>query len=109
MTPRAAQAGLLAIAALALSGCGSEVDSTYGRVRDPSVNGTAALANLFRDRGHTVRSAVRLSDELADWADVIVRFAPFPGPPGKEEAAWYQGWLTRIGERRLVYVPRDFD
>ena len=50
--------------------------------REPQRHG--ALAELIRGEGHTVRSAVRLSDELNDWADVIVRFAPYPGPIARQ-------------------------
>ncbi len=70
------------IATLLISGCGvREVDTTYGRARDQSINGTGTLVELFRSEGHVVRTAVRLTDDLADWADVIVRIAPYPGPP----------------------------
>lgn len=98
----------LALAALA-PGCGPYVDTTYGRARAPSVNGTTVLADLFRARGHEVRAAFRLSDELKEWADVIVRFAPAPGPPAKDEAQWYSGWLSERAGRSLVYVPHDYD
>jgi hypothetical protein len=94
---------------LASSGCSAPLDSTYGRVRGTSVNGTGVLAELFREQGHTVRSAVRLSDALKQWAEVIVRFAPYSGPPLEDEAAWYSSWLDEASERRLIYVPRDFD
>ena len=46
---------------------------------------------------------------LADWATGIVRFAPYPGPPSLEEAAWYRNWLAAESDRRLIYVVRDFD
>jgi hypothetical protein len=52
---------------------------------------------------------VRLTDELNDWADVIVRFSLRPGPPAQDEAAWYNDWLSHDRERRLIYVPRDYD
>ena len=73
------------------------------------MNGTGVFAQMLRDRGHEVRVAIRLSDGLADWANAIVRFAPLPGPPAKDEAAWYRNWLAADGDRRLVYVVRDFD
>ncbi len=99
---------MLGVVLLTLGGCGSTVDTTYGRIRSPSVNGTGALAQLFRDAGHEVRSAVRLTDELSGWADVIVRFAARPGPPEKDEAAWYDQWLDNLPGRRLIYVPYDY-
>ena len=78
-------------------------------MRGESLNGTGALAELFRQEGHTVRAAVRLTDDLGEWADVIVRFAQTPGPPGREEAGWYAGWLDRGQGSGLIYVPRDYD
>jgi len=63
----------------------------------------------MREAGHTVRTAVRLGDDLKAKADTIVRFAARPGPPDREEAAWYQKWLEASPDRRLIYVPRDFD
>jgi len=109
MTAPVRAALALAVAALALPGCSGSVDTTYGRSRPPSVNGTAVLADLFRARGHEVRSAVRLTDELGGWADVLVRFAQTPGPPSREEAEWYSTWLDQGPGRSLVYVPRDYD
>ncbi|SIO08968.1 hypothetical protein SAMN05444166_2390 [Singulisphaera sp. GP187] len=101
---------LLTVAVLLLSGCATrQVDTSYGRARDQSINGTRTLVELFKNQGHTVRTAVRLSDELADWADVIVRIAPYSGPPEKEEGDWYFHWLSQIGERQMIYVARDYD
>ena len=64
--------------------------TTYGTSRGTSLNGTSVLPRCFAISGHEVRTAIRLNDELADWADGIVRFAPYPGPPDREEAAWYR-------------------
>ncbi|WP_422931087.1 hypothetical protein [Singulisphaera sp. PoT] len=101
--------GLPILGLLALVGCGGGMlDTNYGRVRGQSVNGTGTFAELLREEGHEVRTAFRLSDELSDWSDVIVRFAPFPGPPLKEEADWYHRWLNGGAGRRLIYVPSDF-
>lgn len=100
---------LLAAVSLVATGCGGGVDATYGRSRGPSVNGTGALAEMFREKGHDVRVALRLNDDLKDKVDTIVRFAQRPGTPDREEAAWYQKWLAADARRRLVYIPRDFD
>ncbi|WP_406701055.1 hypothetical protein V5E97_19910 [Singulisphaera sp. Ch08] len=101
---------LLTVAVLTVSGCGTrDVDTTYGRARDKSINGTGTLVQLFKAQGHSVRTAVRLSDELAEWADVIVRIAPYPGPPEKKEGDWFFQWLSQIGERQMIYVARDYD
>jgi hypothetical protein len=101
---------LLGALLLGTSGCAPLApDATYGRSRGASVNGTGVLAALLRDAGHEVRTAIRLTPELDDWADVVVRFAPRPGPPERDEAAWYSDWLNRDRVRALVYVPRDHD
>ena len=100
---------LLALAVLGVAGCGPGVETKYGRSRSVSVNGTGVFADLFRAEGDQVRPAVRLTDELREWADVIVRFAPAPGPPPREEAEWYNRWLNEFPERRLVYVTRDYE
>jgi hypothetical protein len=106
---RHALAVLLATLTLAASGCGGGVDTTYGRQWSRSVNGTSVMADLLRQRGHTVRSATRLTDELQGWADVIVRFAQAPGPIAREEADWYSKWLAQNHDRSLVYIPEDYN
>ncbi len=85
------------------------LETGYGSMLGSSVNGTGAFAGLLRNQGHTVRSAWRLTDELAGWADVIVRFAFAPGPPDREEARWYDDWLQNRPGRALIYVVRDYD
>ena len=85
------------------------LESGYGGSMGSSVNGTGALAALLRKQGHNVRTAWRLTAELAGWADVIVRFSFAPGPPDRQEARWYDDWLESRPERALVYVVRDYD
>ncbi len=110
MSRRVAAISFLALGGLTLSGCSSTtLDTNYGHVRGKSINGTGALAELFREQGHEVRAAVRLTDELNEWADVIVRFAPYPGPPEREEAGWYFAWLRENSRRQMIYVPCDYD
>jgi hypothetical protein len=94
---------------MALSGCAQGLDTTYGHRQGASLNGTGVVATMFREAGHDVRTAVALSQELDDWADVIVRFGPRPGPPARDEADWYHNWLRHGRGRRLIYVPRDYD
>ncbi|MFO0959047.1 MAG: DUF4350 domain-containing protein [Isosphaeraceae bacterium] len=107
--PRGRQRLLLIFPAL-LAGCAARgVETEYGRSMSKSVNGTGAFAELLRSRGHEVRAASRLDDRLENRADVIIRFAPYPGPPEEAEAEWYQGWLLRGQDRRLVYILRDYD
>ncbi len=110
---RLIQPGRLGALMLCLSmiGCAGrpDVETTYGRSRGKSINGTNALADLIRARGHNVRSAIRYNEVLGDWAKIVVRFAPYPGPPAAEEADWLNDWLRDAPGRKLVYIPRDFD
>ena len=62
-------------------GCGWGPTTTYGTSRGKSLNGTSVLPEMFENSGHEVRTAIRLNEELADWAGGIVRFAPYPGLP----------------------------
>jgi hypothetical protein len=98
-----------AVIGLALAGCSQGPDDSYGTSRGASLNGTSVFAAMLRSDGHEVRTAIRLSDDLAEWADGIVRFAPYPGPPDREEAKWYEQWLADNADRWLIYVVRDFD
>jgi hypothetical protein len=110
MSPGTRRTALWALVLLTAAGCDpGGVDATYGRARGPSVNGTGALAELLRRRGHTVRVARRLGAQVGAQADTIVRFAPTPGPPDRDEALWYETWGAEAPGRRLIYVPRDFD
>src|SRR5262249_15502550 len=84
---------LVMLGALGLSGCSKDLNTSYGRVRGDSINGTGVFADALRSEGHDVRVVRRLTDELAEWSDLIVRFAPYPGPPEREEADWYLEWL----------------
>ncbi len=98
-----------AFALLAL-GCGATgVDTTFGRSRGSSVNGTGAFAELLRQRGHEVRAAVRANGTLANWANVLIRFAPHPGRPEKGEGRWLGDWLKNHPGGKLVYVVLDYD
>jgi hypothetical protein len=102
-------AAFLAATLAAGAGCGRGPETAYGSSRGASINGTSGLAALCRLRGHEVRTAWRLTDDLARWAEVIIRFAATPGPPSAEEAEWYEGWLDGTPDRALVYVVRDYD
>jgi hypothetical protein len=107
-----AAALVLALVVVALARGSSNahaLEGDYGSSMGSSVNGTGALAALLRTQGHNVRTARRLTAELAGWADVIVRFAFAPGPPDREEARWYDDWLESRPERAVVYVVRDYD
>ena len=91
-------------------GCGpTPLDTRYGRTRGPSVNGTGTLAERIRQAGHRVRTVYRLDKRTSAAVDVIVRFAPYPGPPSKEEGEILLAWLDEQPGRKLIYIPQDFD
>ena len=100
---------LLLLATIGVGCQPPEVDTTYGRSRGSSVNGTGAFAEALRLEGHEVRAAVAATDSLAKWADVIVRLPLHPGPPDKDEGRWLLEWLTKKAGRKVVYVARDSD
>jgi len=102
-------ASLATAGGLVFSGCARGPDTEYGSSRGTSLNGISVFASMLRHRGHDVRTAIRLTDELEEWAQGIVRFAPYPGPPARDEAAWYDLWLAGDPDRWLIYVVRDFD
>lgn len=102
----------LAVVTLTLgfvSGCAKGLDTTYAASSGASLNGTGTWASLLQRHGHKVRFSRRLTDDLAGWANVIVRFASIPGPPDREEADWYLEWLQDQRGRDLIYVVRDYD
>jgi hypothetical protein len=106
--------GLAAVLLFALclvpSGCApTDVDTTYGKSRGKSINGTGAFVDLLRQRGHEVRTAVRATKTLSEWANVVVRFAGQPGPPDEKEGKWLFDWLMESPGRKVVYIPRDYD
>jgi len=110
MRLRAVPSLLSLLACLGPIGCGStEVDTTYGRSRGASINGTSAFADLIRQRGSEVRTALRLNETVGGWADVLVRFAPYPGPPDRKEADWMTEWINAAPGRKILYVARDHD
>ena len=101
---------LLLTIGLIPAGCGpSAVDTTYGRSRGKSINGTGAFAEVLRQGGHEVRVAVRMTDALAEWSTVLVRYALHPGPPDVEEGRWLAEWLRARPGRKVVYVLQDYD
>jgi len=109
LAPRRIFLYLLAQGVLALTGCGAGPETEYGSSDGKSLNGTAVLRAILEGEEHEVEAAIRLNDDLAEWAGGIVRFAPYPGPPDREEANWYAGWLAADSDRWLIYVVGDFD
>jgi hypothetical protein len=100
---------LFACALLGMAGCGTGPETEYGSSAGESLSGTSVLAAVLKAEGHDVEAAIKLNDNLAGWAQGIIRFAPNPGPPDRAEANWYDRWLADNPKRWLVYVVGDFD
>jgi hypothetical protein len=85
---------------------------SYGKRRGTenvrSVNGTAILAELFRQAGHRVSSFSRLSPKLED-ADVLVWISDDFAPPTKEQREWLEDWLALGYGRTIIFIGRDYD
>ena len=103
----AEQSAVLAsgLALLRSAGCAAQLDPSYGRSRGQSINGTGVVADLFRESGHDGpdgpppdRRAGRVGRR-----DRPVRAAP--GPPERDEARWYDEWLSHEPGRRADLRP----
>ena len=108
--PSAWRLTLLLAVALSPAGCGkTPINESFDRSSGESINATSALADLFRQRGHQVRSSRQLKDRTGAWADVVVRFSPEAGPPDRDEGNRMLEWLGDKSGRQIIYVPRDYD
>ncbi len=103
----------LLAAPLAVVGCApQELDTTYGLRHSlsgrESVNGTAALGEMFKAAGYRVNGWRRLSPKLEDY-DVIVWFPNDFAPPEEPQRQFLEDWLSNEPGRTLIYVGRDYD
>lgn len=96
---------------LLIFGCGrsKDLDSSYARTGGRSINGVSTLKEVLESRGHEVKAAWGLDEEVFDSAHVIIRLANRPGPPGLEEADWYDDWLESDNTNLLIYAPGGSD
>lgn len=102
--------GVLGATLLSL-GCGSELDTTYGRRRgrgSQSVAGTAVLSKMIQRQGGRVSTWSRISPKL-DTFDVIFWFPDDFEAPSLEHRAALERWVWGDSGRTLVYVGRDYD
>lgn len=98
---------------MAVVGCApEELDATYGMRHSlsgrESVNGTAALGEMFKSAGFRVNGWRRLSPKLEDY-DVIVWFPDDYTPPSQAQRQFLEDWLANQSGRTLIYVGRDYD
>jgi hypothetical protein len=89
-----------------------QLPTAYGRRRGSdagrSVNGTAVLADMFKDAGHRVTTLNRLSPRVEKY-DVIVWFPNDFKPPTAEQREYLEQWLKTGFGRTVVYVGRDYN
>jgi len=100
---------VLVLFGLLMTACSrGEIETEYGKRGDKSVNGTAALSEMFRQAGFRVSTWKRFSPRL-EQAEVLVWFATEFEPPSPAQRAFVEKWLASGLNRRLIYVGRDFD
>ena len=83
----------------------------YGKVRGKSagtsVNGVSVLADMLRDRGHSVARYGRLSPKIERY-DTLIWFPQNKNCPSNEAVARLERWLDNGYQRTLIYVGYDF-
>ena len=88
------------------------IKDDYGESRGhsgkQSVNGTAALVDMFEQAGCKVRRWSRMSPRLQS-ADVIVWIPDSFSAPSVAHRRFVDEWLQDDAGRTLIYVGRDFD
>lgn len=98
-----------------LAGCGrdEDLDAVYGKssgvIGGKSVNGTAVLADLFDQQGHTVIGRRYLTPTVQETADTIIWAPNDREPPSDEVIEWFDDWLWSEPNRKLIYIGRDYD
>jgi len=106
---------LLALALIALCGCGKSEDDEspqggHGLVRfSASVNGLTVLGDMFTAAGHTVSLRKTLSPVLTDAVDVIVWAPDDFNVPDSDTCEQVDRWLRDKEDRTFIYIGRDFD
>ena len=89
--------------------CAHGPDTEYGTSRGTSLTGLRSSPRCSATAATRCERRSGSPTSWPDWAEGIVRFAPYPGPPARDEAAWYRHWLAADPDRWLIYVVRDFD
>jgi len=99
------------VGVLFVLGCGkptTTLDTTYGELRGPSVNGLGVLGGMFEEAGHDVTSWDRWSPKV-NKVDVIVWAPDNFAPPDEREREAIEAWLAEDFDRTFIYIGRDFD
>ena len=89
----------------------SELNTQYGKITgtegSDSLNGTAILVEMFKERGFEVKRRSKISPRINRY-DTIVWFPDDFSCPSKEAVDALNKWLDDDSKRTLVYVGRDY-
>lgn len=94
-------------ACLLISGCGgTPLDSSYGAVKRPSVNGIGVFIDLLRSQGRRVDVLPAISGPLSRYSKVILFHEGFDALPEDTVQFLHDGWDDH---QTIVIVLRDSD
>lgn len=91
-----------------LTGCETDLDTTYGTLHGPSVNGVRVFADLLRADGHRVGAASGLTPSL--WnpdIGVLVLFLDEYDRLDPDVREYLEEWLAEEPDRTVLLVLRD--
>ncbi len=96
-----------------VTGCREPNLSTeYGKITgvtgSDSINGTSVLADMFLERGFTVKRRRKISPQINGFG-TIVWFPDDYSCPSSEAVTALTQWLEQDSGRTLIYVGRDYD
>lgn len=94
---------------LAAAGCSSNIETSVGDVRGPSINGVSAFVQLLRDSGHTVTARTTLPRRPDRGHRVLIVFDDRFEGPAAESAARLRELVTVPWDMTLVIAFRDAD
>lgn len=103
----AAVASLLLL--LAATGCGPRLDTTYGTVRGPSINGLSAFVQLLRDTGHATTASRRLPARIGPEVRTVVLVDDSFEALSDAAKESIDRWRAGPGEHTLLLLLRDGD
>lgn len=105
---------IVMLTAITITGCSGEqeiVHTEYGKIRGlsagTSVNGVSVLADMLRDRGHSVARYGRLSPKIERY-ETLIWFPENKSCPSDEAVERLEDWLDNGYQRTLIYVGYDF-
>ncbi len=93
------------VVAIALTGCGGQLDTTYAAEKPGSVDGASVLFSRLAQRTR-LRQASQLHPRLAEGCELIVHLADAPALPSAEACTWIRDWLEAADGRQAVLILR---